>query len=61
MVYIYDCIIIYKDDANIDSLIRSLHDGDTIFYFTDDGPVKNYLGVEFTKRPDGFKEMKQDF
>ena len=65
LVYVDDCILLAKEDAKINAFIESLAEkdvhGNAEFEFTDEGPLKNYLGIEFSKREDGTMEMKQAF
>ena len=41
--------------------MKSLRNGDENFKFTDNGEIKNNLGVEFTRHKNGTLEMKQEF
>ena len=50
-----------KSNKAIDESIDSMNKGDENFDFTDDGDIKNYLGVEFTRHGDGSMELKQEF
>ena len=61
LVYVDDCILIGKSNRAIDDFISSMNEGDESFDFTDDGDIKNYLGVEFTKHKNGTMELKQEF
>ena len=60
-MYVDDVIIMSKSEGIILSLIKSLNEGDENFKFTDEGDIKNYLGVEFSRTADGSMEMKQEF
>ena len=61
LVYVDDCIIIAKNDNIVSDIIFSLSKGNEHFEFTDEGPLKDYLGVEFTRHKDGTLELKQEF
>lgn len=61
LVYVDDCILVGKSNKAIDGFIDSMNKGDENFDFTDDGDIKNYLGVEFTRHGDGSMELKQEF
>ena len=61
LVYVDDCIMISKDNDNINRLISNLLSGAENFELTDDGNLQNYIGVEFTKHTNGMLEMKQEF
>ena len=58
LTYVDDCLILAKSDVVIDRLVKSLKDGEEKFDFTDDGDIKYYLGVEFTRSSDGTIELK---
>ena len=45
LTYLYDCIIIGKSMAIVDSVIDSLRDGDEDFELTDEGSIDKYIGV----------------
>lgn len=61
LTYVDDCIIMGKTEADIKDLFKSLQDGNENYDFTDEGDLKNYLGVEFTRHPDGRIEIKQEY
>ena len=46
LVYVDYCIIIYKDSQTIEDLVIYLKTGSDNFLLTDEGDIKNYLGVE---------------
>jgi len=56
LVYVDDCIIIHPDTTKIDSIIHSLK---LDFDLTDEGDIKDYLGVRINKNKDGSVEMIQ--
>ena len=49
LTYVDDCLILAKDDATIDQLMKYLNHGEEKFDFTEDGDIKYYLGVEFER------------
>ena len=61
LTYVDDCIIMGKTEEDIKELYKSLSEGDENYDFTDEGDLKNYLGVEFTRNDDGTMELKQAF
>ena len=61
LTYVDDCIIMGKTEDDIKNLFKSLNEGDENYDFTDEGDLKNYLGVEFTRHDDGKMELKQKF
>ena len=61
LTYVDDCIILGKDGARIKELIKSLANGEEKFDLTDEGEIKNYLGVDFNKNDDGSFELRQPF
>ena len=50
LTYVDDCISLGKDEAKIKSLIKSLAGGEEKIDLTDEGEIKNYLGVDFNKK-----------
>ena len=50
-----------KTEQDIKALFKSLNEGDENYDFTDEGDLKNYLGVEFTRHPDRRLEFKQEY
>jgi len=50
ILYVDDAIIISPDKSAIERVVKSLHQG---FALTDEGPVKNYLGIHVEQLPDG--------
>ena len=61
LTYVDDCIIMGKMEDDIKDLYKSLSEGDENYDFTDEGDLKKYLGVEFTRNKDGTMELKQTF
>ena len=61
LTYVDDCIVMGKSEQDIKGLFKSLNDGDENYDFTDEGDLKNYLGVEFTRHSDGKLEFRQEF
>ena len=61
LTYVDDCLILAKNDKVIQDLVESLKNGEENFDFTDDGDIKNYLGVEFSRSKDGTITLKQEF
>ena len=53
--------MVSKEEKTICTFIQSLKIGKENFEFTDDGLLKDYLGVKFTRHPDGTMELKQEF
>ena len=49
ITYVDDCICFYKNKKVFDELISSLRNGPEKFDLTDDGNIKNYLGVNIEK------------
>ena len=45
LTYVDDCIIIGESMEIVDSVIKSLHDGDEYFELTDKGSLDKYIGV----------------
>ena len=45
LTYVDDCIIIGKSMEIVDSVIKSLHDGDEDFELTYKGSLDKYIGV----------------
>ena len=45
LTYVDDCIIIGKSMEIVDSVIKSLHDGDEDFELTYEGSLDKYIGV----------------
>ena len=46
LVYVNDCIIVYKDSKTIEYLVISLKIGPENFLLTDGGDIEHYLGVD---------------
>ena len=46
LTYVDNVIIIGDTTKKIDELIQALHGSDENFYFTDNGSIEKYLGVE---------------
>ena len=61
LTYVDDCLILGKSEEKIKWLITSLKEGSENFDFTEEGDVKNYLGVDFNKNDDGSFELKQPY
>ena len=61
LTYVDDCIIMAKCEQDIRDLITSLCAGDENFDFTDEGDIKNYLGVEVLRHANGMMEFRQKF
>ena len=61
LTYVDNCIIMGKSEDDIKKLLNSLQEGNENYDFTDKGDLKIYLGVEFTRHPDGQLEFKQPF
>jgi hypothetical protein len=71
ITYVDDCIILSKEENTVNKIVKSLQDGrdpdnpnqvfTSKYVLTNDGEVKNYLGVEVVKREDGSIELKQKF
>ena len=61
LTYVDDCLVLAKSDAVIDCLVQSLKQGEEKFYFTDNGDIKYYLGVEFSRYNDSAITLKQEF
>ena len=60
MVYVDDCIIISKKNSPAaDRLIESLKRGHENFVFTDEGDLKQYLGIDVSKKADGSCTLTQ--
>ena len=45
----------------IKSLFKLLNEGDKNYDFTNEGDLKNYLGLEFMRNDDGTMELRQQF
>ena len=45
VTYVDDCIIIGRNMSQVDSVIKSLQEGDEDFELTDEGSIDKYLGV----------------
>lgn len=58
--YVDDCCLISFSKETIDEFLKDLGDGPENFVFTDDGDIKNYLGVEFSRNGNQL-EMKQQY
>ena len=50
-----------KTEGDIKRWYKLLNKGNENYDFTDEGDLKNYLGVEFTRHQDGKMEIKQQF
>ena len=61
LAYTDDCIIFAKKQQTIDGIIRSLHDGPENYDFTNDGDLKQYLGVDIIRNTPGVFELRQPF
>ena len=71
LCYVDDCIVLSQDSKTVDDIVNSLSTGvdqaDSTKKFkhkytlTNDGGIKNYLGVEVTKNDDGTIELKQKY
>ena len=69
LVYVDDCIILSKESKVVDSIVQSLATGQDPndpmkkfskqYVLTNDGGIKNYLGVEVDSREDGKIELRQ--
>ena len=60
-IYTDDCIICSKKQKTIDDIIKSLHDSPENCDFTNDGDLKQYIGVDIIRNlPDEF-ELRQPF
>jgi hypothetical protein len=60
LVYVDDCIVFSKKDSKAaDYLIESLKRGNENFDFTDEGDLKQYLGVDVQRKPDGSCTLTQ--
>ena len=57
-VYVVNIIMVSKEKKKINAFIQSLNIGKENFEFTDDRLLKDYLGVNFTRHPDGTMELK---
>ena len=49
LVYVDDCILIFRESLEIEKFIQSLTDGPEKFDFTDEGTMSSYLGVDITR------------
>ena len=70
LCYVDDCIVLSRDSKTVDNIVESLRTGEDIiakkkfkhkYHLTNDGGIKNYLGVEVTKKEDGTVELKQKY
>ena len=61
LTYVDDCILMGKSEKDIEDLLKSLQEGSEEYDFTNEGDLKNYLGVVFSRKPDGTLELKQEF
>jgi len=71
IAYVDDCIIMSQKRETIKKIIKSLQDGKdpdnpqvtykAKYVLTDDGEIKNYLGVQVLRNRDGSIELKQKF
>ena len=53
LVYVYDSILISKEDFTIKKFIDSMNDTPEGFEFTEEGTMNAYLGVDISTFPDG--------
>ena len=62
LVYVDDCILLSKDELPMKIFVQSLKDGNNICYFTENGTLETYLGVNIAKLRDGISfEICQPF
>ena len=61
LVYVDDCIIFDPKQSNIDEFIMSLHNGVENFQLTDEGNIKDYLGVELVRHSKESYELHQPY
>ena len=61
LVYVDDCIVIGKNESIIADFITSLRNGEEHFEFTEEGSLKEYLGVEVKKISHTVFELKQPY
>lgn len=61
LVYVDDCVLIEKTPGSVDKFIKSMEAGEEKFIFTDDGDLKNYLGVEIERLGNSTLHLKQEF
>ena len=61
LTYVDDCIILGELMPIVDSIIKSLQDGDEDFELTDEGSIDKYLGVLITDIDQNCFEMSQPF
>jgi len=61
LVYVDDCIVIGHTESHISSFITSLKNGSENFDFTEEGSLREYLGVEITQLDKSSFEMKQPY
>ena len=62
LVYVDDILAVVKDNKDIETLIKSLKEGNKGFDLTSEPDIENYLGVEINKISTGktdYFEMKQ--
>lgn len=69
LVYVDDCIILSKEAIVVDKIVESLSKGfdpdnpskkySSKYVLTNDGGIKNYLGVEVDTKEDGTIELRQ--
>ena len=52
LVYVDDCILISKNEASIDSFVKSMKNGPENFVFTTEGTMESYLGVNIERLPE---------
>lgn len=51
LCYVDDCVLVSKDVNVIDCIIDSLINGPEEFILTDEGTIKNYIGVQMKPGP----------
>ena len=71
LTYVDDCIVLSKKSETVDEIVESLKSGFDVdnpgkkfkhkYTLTNDGGIKNYLGVEVVKNEDKSIELKQKF
>ena len=61
VTYVDDCIILGKDMHVVDSVIKSLQEGEEDFELTDEGNIDKYLGVMIKDINEKSFEMSQPF
>ena len=71
VLYVDDSIVMSKDPKTVDNIVKSLSTGQdpdnpsrsfkNRYTLTNDGGIKNYLGVEVVQKSDNSIELKQKF